>query len=297
MNDSVAWNCSSDGMTKNENVCEWSCWKDRCLTEWEWYSPRVSRAITGDTIELTDGRIVKLIGIRAPSIGEPYFEQSRKSLQDYITNNSICLSADEQDRDEEGNFLRYVGLSYNSSYPNYQMPTCPGWNLNRLQLTGGFAYFKPQTPNLKQISELRSIESGAINSNVNIWSFASGWIPTCLDLLDFIWDAQGDDSTNLNGEIVLLKNGCMNPINMTGWYLLDNDGNIYRFPNFILDGGKYARVHSGIGIDNATDLYWNSTVEIWSNDIVWKGSSGSTYRDTLALRDSDGKLYFWQWLS
>jgi len=66
----------------------------------------------------------------------------------------------------------------------------------------------------------------------------------------------------------------------TGWTLKDEQDHIYAFPEgFTLASGEDVMVHTGVGDDSATDLYWNLGNPIWNN-------AG----DVAALMDGEGKL-------
>lgn len=52
----------------------------------------------------------------------------------------------------------------------------------------------------------------------------------------------------------------------TGWTLKDAQEHIYDFPeSFFLGAGETVTVHTGVGDDTATDLYWNMGSPIWNN--------------------------------
>jgi competence protein ComEC len=60
---------------------------------------------------------------------------------------------------------------------------------------------------------------------------------------------------------------CTEPVNLTGWTITDEGTkNTFVFPLFDLAPGEDVTVHSGIGNDTATDLYWNKTTPVWNND-------------------------------
>lgn len=74
---------------------------------------KVSQIISGDTIKMSDGSIVKLIGIKAPEIGMAYSEQSANMLNFLLLNKQVSLESDVSDKDSSGNLLRYVYVDYN----------------------------------------------------------------------------------------------------------------------------------------------------------------------------------------
>ena len=70
----------------------------------------VARVIDGDTIELADGDIVRLVGINAPDKGECFFKESAKALVDLVEGKKVELREDVTGQDEFGRLLRYVIL-------------------------------------------------------------------------------------------------------------------------------------------------------------------------------------------
>lgn len=52
-------------------------------------SVTVRRVLSGDTLELEGGEIVRLAGIRAPGNGEPFCEEARLALETYVIGRDI----------------------------------------------------------------------------------------------------------------------------------------------------------------------------------------------------------------
>jgi hypothetical protein len=71
-------------------------------------------------------------------------------------------------------------------------------------------------------------------------------------------------SSPLN-EYVSIKNLSGKAIVMTGWTLRDDSKNIYTFPVFTLGQLATVKVWTKSGINDSSNLYWNSPVEIWNN--------------------------------
>ena len=67
------------------------------------------RVIDGDTLQLANGDVVRLICIDTPEKGQSGYTQAKDYL-DYIVSNSLNISfvSDSQDKDEYGRLLRYV---------------------------------------------------------------------------------------------------------------------------------------------------------------------------------------------
>jgi hypothetical protein len=83
----------------------------------------------------------------------------------------------------------------------------------------------------------------------------------------FRYDPLGHDIFHLNDEVVTLENPSTEPLDMSGWRLMNERRNMYRFPEgFILAPGAYVTIHSGCGDDTQYDLYWCSSMPIWNDE-------------------------------
>jgi hypothetical protein len=88
------------------------------------------------------------------------------------------------------------------------------------------------------------------------------------------------ENAHRNREYVVLRNGGNRMVTLTGWRLKDAQGHIYRFPPFRLHPGKTVLIHSGRGIDDRDDLYWEQSF-VW---YIWNNEG-----DTATLKDDDGR--------
>lgn len=74
---------------------------------------------------------------------------------------------------------------------------------------------------------------------------------------------------NLNMEYVEILNQSEGAVDLTGWQLLDEDGNSFEFPTMILESSGALIIHSKPGQDTVIELYWQSETPIWqSGEIV-----------------------------
>ena len=72
---------------------------------------QVRQVIDGDTVELADGRDVRLIGIDTPERDECGYEQARRMLARLVTSRGVTVTVVEapgQDLDRYDRLLRYV---------------------------------------------------------------------------------------------------------------------------------------------------------------------------------------------
>ena len=85
---------------------------------------------------------------------------------------------------------------------------------------------------------------------------------------------------DIGGEYVLISNTADRPIDLTGWTLHDGDlKHAYIFPSLSLASGASVKLWTKKGLDDSTNLYWQSSSAIWNN-------SG----DTVSLRLPGGDI-------
>jgi LysM repeat protein len=70
-------------------------------------------------------------------------------------------------------------------------------------------------------------------------------------------------SGNIAEEMVIITNRGQ-PVNLEGWTLSDLHDNVYTFPGILLwSNSASVRVHTGLGENTATDLYWKLDKAVW----------------------------------
>ncbi|MCD4740173.1 thermonuclease family protein [archaeon] len=207
---------------------------------------KVERVIDGDTLELSNGTKVRLLGINTPEKGEPFYEDAKRELQ-WIEGSRISLQRDVVSIDKYDRLLSYVWFE--------------GELINKRLVDKGLAHVY-RTKNKLHEQELLEAERVAREQELGLWARSN---ESCVELLEL--DEQE--------ELAVFSNACPFEVNMTGWTLKDETTKSYDFV-FVLD--KLVRVHSGKGVDNSTDVYWNAG-NVWNNDY-----------DRLFLRNEDGLL-------
>lgn len=111
----------------------------------------VDIVINGDTFKLTDGQIVKLIGIEAPQSGEVCSAQSTERLSTLIEGETVYLEKDVSETDGNDRLLRYAYV--NDIFVNYKL------------VYDGYAYADISYPDTKYASELTDAEENAQRHN------------------------------------------------------------------------------------------------------------------------------------
>ncbi|WP_331233054.1 lamin tail domain-containing protein [Natronorarus salvus] len=92
-------------------------------------------------------------------------------------------------------------------------------------------------------------------------------------------------------EYVALANTGEEPLDLTGHELWDREEGVvasdgdpeapYVFPEFVLDGNATVRIWTGSGGDDAENLYWGESTQVWNRE-----------GDTVRLFDPEGTLVF-----
>lgn len=221
----------------------------------------VSQIIDGDTIRLSTGERVRLIGINTPEKDQPYYLEATQKLSQLIGNDRVTLKKDVTDKDQYGRLLRYVYV--NETFVNLEM------------VKQGYAISYSFPPNTKYLDEFEEGEQEARNSQIGIWTPS----PFTLTVSSMHADAEGDDSANLNDEYVVFVNDGNSTIIMTSWTVQDEAHNFFVFPDFSFVNGSTLTLYTGSGMDTITQLFWGNDKPIWNND-----------GDSLYLRDAEGLL-------
>lgn len=122
------------------------------------------RTVTdGDSLRLTDGRKVRLIGINAPELGrdgkagEPLAVQARDRLKALIGGQAVTLETGPDRLDRYGRLLAYIKLANGKS---------AGESL----LQQGLASVIAIAPNLAHLSQYRRAEAIARRQRLGIWA-------------------------------------------------------------------------------------------------------------------------------
>ena len=243
-------------------------WKGNPTTE-ETSIAIVSRVIDGDTIELKNGERVRLLGINAPEIGQPFYKEAKNRLKEFIDGKTVTLEDDVKDKDQNGRLLRYIYID--DTFVNLEL------------LREGYANLYVIPPNTKHETELRNAWKECLKRGANLCKHSESYCDKCIGIVNFNWNAEGNDCYNLNDEYIIFRNTCSYPCDLTGWTVKDEGNNIYTFPRFTLKGGSTVTLYTGCGKNTETKLYWCNSKR--ACNAVWNNNG-----DTLYLRDANGKL-------
>lgn len=126
----------------------------------------VRRAIDGDTVELSDGRLVRYIGIDTPEVRrrrgdqwvldpEPFAEAAREANAAWVQGKRVSLEYDAERRDRHGRLLAYV-------YADGEM-------VNARLVREGYAAPLTIPPNVKYAEEFRRLAADARRDRRGRW--------------------------------------------------------------------------------------------------------------------------------
>jgi micrococcal nuclease len=222
----------------------------------------VARVLDGDTVELTNGRRVRYIGINTPERGQPYYQEATAANQRLVEGKTVRLEFDADTFDQYGRSLAYVWVGQVMA------------NLEMVKQGYANAYTVP--PNVRYENEFRQAEREAREAGRGLWAGSD----VMLKIIHIEADAPGRDNENPNGEWIEIANQGRQPVNMAGFTLKDEANNIYIFGDFTVAPGVSFRLFSGQGRNTATELYWGLV-----NRSVWNNDSDSAF-----LRDAQGAL-------
>jgi lamin tail-like protein len=105
-----------------------------------------------------------------------------------------------------------------------------------------------------------------------------------------------DTGTNssINSEYVVITNSSYTAsFTLTGYTVSDRSAHVYRFRTFVLRPRASVTLHTGIGTNTSTQLYWGSRAYIWNNtgDTAYLKNSVGTLRDSCAWGTVSSYVY------
>jgi micrococcal nuclease len=223
---------------------------------------RVTKVIDGDTVELSDGRRVRYIGINTPEHDQPFYAEATQVNQQLVLGKAVQLELDVETFDQYGRTLAYVWVD--------------GVMANLEIVKQGYANTFTVPPNVRYERQFREAEREARQAERGLWAGS----PVTLKIIHLEANAPGDDRENPNGEWIEIANQGSTAVDMQGYTLKDAANNIYTFGIFTVRPGRTFRLHSGQGEDSGLALYWGLVgTSVWNNDT-----------DAAFLRDRNGAL-------
>ncbi|MCZ6601696.1 MAG: thermonuclease family protein [Planctomycetota bacterium] len=120
---------------------------------------RVERALDGDSVIISGGRQVRLIGIDAPEKGEPLADEAREWARSKLEGRWVRLEYDEETSDRYGRLLAYLWLENGGQEV-----------LVNEEIVGqGLARSYPYPPNVRYRNRIARVERKAREARDGIW--------------------------------------------------------------------------------------------------------------------------------
>ena len=122
----------------------------------------VERVVDGDTIVISDGKRVRMIGINTPeSVKEAggieyYGKEASNYTKNKLEGNTVYLEKDVSDKDKYDRLLRYIYLKDGTFY-------------NELIVKEGYAYASTYPPDIKYNEIIHEAEAYARSNNLGLW--------------------------------------------------------------------------------------------------------------------------------
>jgi endonuclease YncB( thermonuclease family) len=144
--------------SKRYNATEYTIHRD-----YSYYA--VQKVYDGDTIQLTDGRKIRLLGINTPEVAHSRNEAqaggdlAKQWLVQQLAGTKVRLEFDQEKQDKYHRYLAHIF-------------TEQGLHINLELVRLGYASLNIFPPNLKYVAKLLEAEQGAEALQVGIWEYA-----------------------------------------------------------------------------------------------------------------------------
>ena len=243
----------------------------------------VSKVVDGDTIHLTNGDKIRLLGINSPEVGYCYYKEAGDYLSALIGKSKITMKSDatNQDKDRYGRLLRYIYVDgemlnikmvedgyaeYMKAYPIiYSLEFAEAEKVAKDSSKGMWGKCENIIGNVPVDSNNSSLESDNLNFDVYIsYVFYDGIVPK----------VESD-------EYVEVKNRGKVDFNLNGYYIKGSKGSeVFYFGNLVLKPLESVKVYTNQG-----------TYSFKSNTAIWNNSGETAY-----LYNPNGQIVSeWSW--
>lgn len=131
----------------------------------------VSRVIDGDTVELSDGNKVRLIGVNTPESTtrtEPYGKEASDYTKSKLEGKQVYLQKDVSETDRYGRLLRLVWLDVPTDLMDENEIRSKMFNADLV--LNGYAQVSTYPPDVTYAEHFRKFEREARENNAGLWA-------------------------------------------------------------------------------------------------------------------------------
>ncbi len=224
----------------------------------DYETAKITRIVDGDTVDSDIGKI-RMLGINSPEKKEKYYQEAKNFLNEELFNKTVRIEYGKDKTDKYNRTLGYLFLDDK--------------NVNLKQVENGLAnYYFPSGKDIYYADFKKAWET-CIENNKNLCEKSKNICAECLELKKFDYTSQK----------ITFYNSCNYNCNLNNWKIKDEGRKNFIFPNFSLKSYGEIIVKVGESTDTEEVLYWTGEEYVWTKT-----------GDTLFLRDSEGKLVFWE---
>ncbi len=244
-------------------------------TQVAWETGTVRDVIDGDTVWVDiagDGtsstKSVRLLGIQAMEAYHPSIQNSvdechaaapREELDRLVLGKQVRLYSVKKSSTSLGRLLRSVYVQQGSTWVDVQ----------RILLQKSMVLPVLSTTESVHNTDYMKVAQLAAQSGTGLWNPTSCGSGPSQDIslkLIVHYDAQSDDSTNVNDEWVSIQNPGTRTISLKDWFLRDSSLTFFYFPSdTTVAPGQRVTMRVGKGTNSAATKYWGQSSPVFDN--------------------------------
>jgi len=131
---------------------------------------KISRVVDGDTVELSEGTKIRLIGVNSPESTtrtEPYGKEASNYTKSSLTGKTVYLEKDVSETDQYGRLLRYVWIDVPKEITDSEIKTKM---FNAILVENGYAQVSTYPPDVKYRDYFTKYNMDARNAKKGLWT-------------------------------------------------------------------------------------------------------------------------------
>ncbi len=249
------------------------------------------RTIDGDTVAVrVDGDTssvaaphIRNTGIQAMEIGSCHAAEATAAMDRMVAGRRVRLTTSAVATSSLGRPVRHLDVSTSTGWLDVQLAQLRSGHALPIILAGDATRWKSYFAAAQQAAAART----------NLWDTdycRSGPSQTTPLKVWVHWDANGDDSLNVNGEWVRVLNSSSTNLSVAGWQLRTGGQDSFTFPSTaVVPAGGLLTLRVGKGTSTSTTFYWGGTAAKFPNASVVANRHGSG----AYLFDGDGDVRAW----